>query len=68
MTSIAIGTREAGCVSCCPVTEEQDAYAVLIASRFAQSMRFTLDAAEVRALGEALVQISLELEGRKKLG
>jgi hypothetical protein len=68
MTSIAIDTREAGTVACAPVIEEGDAYVVLIAAKFAQSMRFTLEPAQCRALGEALTQIGLELEGRRKLG
>lgn len=65
MTSIAIESREAGTVSCCPVVEkEEDAYAVITTSRFAQAMRFTIEPEDCLKLGEALVKIGKELQGR----
>lgn len=67
MTSISITTRELGNVSCCPVLAQDDLHAVLITSRFEGVMRLTLDADHCIALGEALVQIGKELDGKASL-
>ena len=68
MTSIAISTNEQGTISCSPIVEPEECYALVVCTRFEQAMRFSLDPATCEELGEALVKIGKELTGRKALG